>query len=96
MGERVVIWQKKAKTAFNNQLFWYYLNTNKQFAATFFRNITETVSRISKMPSIGQLEKEDEKRIYRSFPSHPKCRILYWYNDTEIHIVDLLFAASNH
>ena len=65
MEKYLVIWQRKAQRAFDNQMFWYYLNANKQFAATFFRNITETVSRISKMPSIGQLEKEDEKRIYR-------------------------------
>lgn len=95
MGKRLVIWQKKAQKAFDAQMFWYYLNTNEQFAATFFKNTTATVKHLSEMPSIGRLEKEDGKRIYRSFPSHPKCRILYWYNDKELHIVDLLFAACN-
>lgn len=96
MEKYLVIWQRKAQRAFDNQMLWYYLNANKQFAATFFRNITETVERISEMPSIGQLEKEEGKRIYRSLLFHPKCRILYWYDDNELHIIDLLFANRNY
>lgn len=68
MEKYLVIWQRKAQRAFDNQMLWYYLNANKQFAATFFRNITETVERISEMPSIGQLEKEEGKKsIVHSF-----------------------------
>ncbi len=95
MGKYLVIWQKKAQRSFDEQMLWYYLNANKQYATTFFRNITKTISHISRMPSIGRPEKENGERVYRSFPSHPKCRILYWYNDTELHIVDLLFASRS-
>lgn len=28
---------------------------------------------------------------YCSFPSHPKCRIYYWYNEEVLHITGLRF-----
>ncbi len=95
MEKHLIIWQKKAQKAFNDQMFWYYEHTNSQFAATFMENIIETVRQIASMPTIGRLEKVDRNKVYRSLPSHPKCRILYWYDEEEVHIVDLVFAARN-
>ena len=28
----------------------------------------------------------------QAFPSHPKCRIYYWYDEKELHITGLRFT----
>ena len=91
MGRRVV-WGKIALQAYYKQAFWYKTNKGVQFAQSFVRNIHETINQIAAMPTIGRPEPSRNRKIYHSFPAHPKCRIYYWYDEKEIHITGLLFS----
>lgn len=91
MGRRVV-WGKIALQAYYKQAFWYKTNKGVQFAQSFVRNIHETINQIAAMPTIGRPEPSRNRKIYHSFPAHPKCRIYYWYDEKEIHITGLRFS----
>lgn len=91
MGSRRVKWSKKALKAFYDQALWYKINKGEQFVQTFTQNIHDTIESIAAMPSIGRLEQQMGKRQYYSFPSHPKCRIYYWYNEEVLYITGLRF-----
>ena len=88
MAELKVIWTKRALAVFQKTAYWYAANLGIQFAVTFANNILL-------MPTVGQLEKRGKDKEYRSILSHPLCRIYYWYNNTEIHIVRLRFNKMN-
>ena len=92
MGKRRIVWSKIALNAYYDQAFWHKINKGEQFVRSFVRNIRETVEKIADMPTISRLEPERNKKQYRSFPSHPKCRIYYWYNEEELHITGLRFT----
>ena len=91
MGRRVV-WGKIALQTYYQQAFWYKTNEGEQFTQSFVRNIHETINQIAAMPTIGRPEPSRNRKIYHSFPAHPKCRIYYWYDEKEIHITGLRFS----
>lgn len=86
-------WSKKARHAFHEQTVWYEANKGHDFVESFSANIATTVKLLATMPSMGVFIKESQGRTYRSFVTHPRCTIYYWYNDKEIHIANLRFSA---
>ena len=88
MVELKVIWTKRALAVFQKTAYWYAANLGIQ-------NVDEAVHKILLMPTVGQLEKRGKDKEYRSILSHPLCRVYYWYNNTEIHIVRLRFNKMN-
>ena len=95
MAELKVIWTNRALAVFQKTAYWYAANLGIQFAATFAKNVDEAIHKILLMPTVGQLEKRGKDKKYRSILSHLLCRIYYWYNNTEIHIVWLRFNKMN-
>ena len=95
MAELKVIWTNRALVVFQKTVYWYAANLGIQFAVTFAKNVDEAMHKILLMPTVGQLEKRGKDKEYRSILSHPLCRIYYWYNNTEIHIVRLRFNKKN-
>ena len=92
MGKRRIVWGKMALQAYYKQAFCYKTNKGDQFVQSFVRNIHETIEKIAIMPTIGRPESQKNRKQYRSFPSHPKCRIYYWYDEKELHITGLRFT----
>lgn len=88
-----VHWSKKAQKAFQEQIVWYEANKGHDFVETFASNISSTVNLLATMPSMGAYIKETNGRTYRSFVTHPRCTIFYWYSNKELHIAHLRFSA---
>ena len=89
---RKVYWHKKALHAFQIQKFWYLVNKGEQFVESYQKNIVNTISQIEFMPAIGMNIsnlRDREDREYRKILAHPKTYIYYWYNETELHILDI-------
>ena len=95
MAELKIIWTKRALAVFQKTAYWYAANLGKQFSPSLELNVDEAMCKILLMPTVGQLEKRGKDKEYRSILSHPLCRIYYWYNNTEIHIVRLRFNKMN-
>lgn len=89
-----VIWSKRAAKAFAEQIVWYEANRSSSFSESFRRNISSSVDAIATMPSIGHLIKEEGDRCYRSFVSHPRCTIYYWYDAQKLNIAHLRFSGT--
>ena len=45
------------------------------------------------MPSIGQLGYNANGYTYRSILTHPKCRLYYRYNDSEVAFYKVHFSS---
>lgn len=86
---RKVYWRKKALNAFQRQKLWYLVNKDEQFVNTYQENIVSTIERITFMPSIGVLVKKSNDKEYRKLLAHPKSWIYYWYDNNELHILDI-------
>lgn len=89
MERRKIIWHTPAYHAYTKVIAWYTLNCGISFATTYSENTESTIDTLSAMPSIGKLVRIVGKKHYSQFISHPKTIIRYWYDDSEIHIVDL-------
>ena len=62
------------------------------FARTFNANIDKAIDQIAQMPHIGQREKSTlGGKNVRSVLTHPKCRIVYGYDDKTVVIIRLKF-----
>ena len=86
---RKVYWRKKALNAFQMQKFWYMINKDEQFVASYQENIEKTITQIEFMPSIGLSIRNLDGRAYRKILAHPKSWIYYWYDNNELHILDI-------
>ena len=95
MESRKLIINRKAALSYYRVALWYHVNKGYSFAETFEQNIKETVDTIVKTPTIGRFEKKLNNREYRSFLSHPLSRIYYWFNTSEVHIVEILSTKSS-
>lgn len=89
-----VVWSKRAARAVAEQIVWYEANRSSSFSETFRRNISSSVDAIAAMPSIGHFLKEERGRTYRSFVSHPRCTIYYWYDVQKLNIAHLRFSGT--
>lgn len=89
-----VVWSKRAAKAFAEQMVWYEANRNSSFSESFRRNISSSINAIVAMPSIGHFIKEEGGRTYRSFVSHPRCTIYYWYDVSKLNIAHLRFSGT--
>lgn len=86
---RKVYWRKKALNAFQMQKFWYMINKDEQFVASYQENIEKTITQIEFMPSIGLCIKNLDGRAYRKILAHLKSWIYYCYDNSELHILDI-------
>lgn len=89
MEKRKIVWHTHASNAYTRVIAWYTLNCGMSFATTYSENIDSTINTLSAMPSIGKLVRVVGKKHYSQFISHPKTIIRYWYDDSELHIMDL-------
>lgn len=95
MESRKLVINRKAAQSYYRIALWYHVNKGYSFAETFEHNIKETIDAIVKTPTIGRFEKELYNREYRSFLSHPLSRIYYWFNTSEVHIVEIFSTKSS-
>lgn len=91
-----MIWTKTALKAYSDLLAWYMFNKGPQFVDTIIDNVQETVGLISLSPSIGVRVGESKNKTYRSILTHPKTRIVYWYDEQSVHIVRLVSVMMNN
>lgn len=94
MVERKIIIHEKAENAFRKVAAWYYINCGRAYSNTFVNDITKTYSILAFQPTIGRRVKLTRNRIYAEFVSHPLTIVRYWYNDEEIHIMNLVFTRQ--
>lgn len=61
------------------------------FSQKFYKSTIETVERLAAMPSIGVLDerRSTAKTKYYSFPSHPRYRIVYRYDEKNIYVIGI-------
>ena len=72
---------------------WYIAHYyGKQYVVTMQENIIHTVKVLQSFPSTGLLHKKKANKEYRSLLAHPKCKIYYWFDDQELHIIDVRFT----
>lgn len=91
-----VNWTKSAMNQRVQQEGWLVDNCGMEFAKTFNSNIDKAVSQIALMPDIGQKEKSSRGgKPLRSVLAHPKCRIIYRYDDKTITIIGLRFMMKS-
>lgn len=88
-----LIWHKKALNSINKISVWYIAhNFGNQYVVTMLDNITDTVNALYSFPCSGRLHKRKANKEYRSLLAHPKCRIYYWFDDKELHIIDVKYT----
>ena len=88
-----LIWHKKAINSINKISAWYIAhNYGNQFVITVHENISFTVKSLHSFLSSGLLHKKEANKEYRSHLAHPKCRIYYWFDDKELHIIDIRYT----
>lgn len=75
---------------------WYWLNCGQSYVDTFVNNVESTVLTASKMPTIGRYKKSNGSKTYRELLTHPKSKIVYWYDRAEIHILNIVFSDTHH
>ena len=98
MGVRKIVWSRRAIKTYTDVFLWYRQERGEQFAQKFFHGILDTVDTLSRMPSIGIVDKPSNngKIIYYSFLSHPKYRIVYRFTKTTLYIVAIRATVMNH
>lgn len=88
-----VKWSKRAIAQRLQQEKWLADIRGLDFARTFNANIDKAIDQIAQMPDIGQKEKTARGgKIVRSVLTHPKCRIVYGYDDKTVVIISLKFT----
>lgn len=75
------------------QIVWYEANRGYSFVDSFKRNVLSAIDILTTMPTIGIKIKESDGKDYRSFAIHKRCTMYYWYNEKELHIINLQFKA---
>lgn len=89
-------WSKRAMIQRIQQERWLVDSRGVEFAQTFNSNIDKAVNQIALMPNIGQKEKTTPSgKPVRSVLTHPKCRIVYKYDDKTITIIRLRFMMKS-
>lgn len=87
-----VVWTKRVVIQRLQQEKWLAEVRGIDFARTFDINIDKAIAQISVMPDIGQKERAlHDGKCLRSVLTHPKCRIIYSYNETTVVILRLKF-----
>jgi hypothetical protein len=90
MVERNIIIHEKAENSFRKKVAWYYLHCGLQFINTFTNDIWHTYHTLAAAPSIGKVKKTTANRTYAEFVSHAELIVQYWYDDKELHILNLV------
>lgn len=96
METLTVVWHKKARAALHKQAMWYLFNCSQSYVDTFITNVENAVSAASRMPTIDRYKKISSNKTYRELLTHPKSKIVYWYDYKEIHILNIVFSDTNY
>lgn len=94
MAQRNIVIHAKAYDSYRRKIAWYYLNCGVSYITTFDADIWRTFHVLASMPSIGKTIKHTSSRTYAEYVSHPLVVIRYWYNNEEIHIMDLIYTRK--
>ncbi len=88
------VWTRKAYRIYIKALAWERYNVGSNASQTMLKNLHDGIELVKKMPTAGQFERKVGRHEYRSYLIHPKCRMYYWYNRKEIHIVNFIFSMQ--
>lgn len=95
MAQRKIVIHEKAENAFRRVVSWYCLNCGYSYSATFVNDISKTYALLAFQPSMGKCKKKTQNRCYAEFVSHPLTIVRYWYDEKEIHILNLIFTRQS-
>lgn len=88
MAKLKIVWHTTAYNRYTSIISWYAMNCGSSFAKTFIEDVDKKLEILSFMPTIGKLKRVVGKKNYAEFVSHPRTKIRYWFDETEIHIID--------
>lgn len=91
-----VIWERQPGRQWQKQVDWYLEYKGEDFARRFSESIKNAVAQIAAMPEIGQRESQEKRKNVRSILVHPKCRLVYRYNEETIRIIRLYFTMMQY
>lgn len=93
-----IIWKRQALKRVDEIARWYADNMGGTAARHFLQGISETVQTLSGSPDIGKLDerRSTTKVKFYSFVTHPKYKIVYYFNSRSIYIVTLHRTLMNN
>lgn len=91
MGRHAIKWNRTAYLQMIHIAAWYRENVDAKAANSFISSIKHVLEQISICPTIGMLDRKNSnvRFEYRSFPIHPKYRIVYRITKSTIRIVTI-------
>jgi len=91
MGQLKITWKRRALLRVSEISTWYFDTMGVTAADHFLQGVNETVHVLSKNPQIGVIDKRRSTSMikYYSFVSHPKYKIVYYFNSRTIYIVTI-------
>lgn len=95
MGNRNVIWKKRAQRRFEEIATWYFTNVGEKAMRNFVKDTENAIRAISSMPTIGHKENSQSIKDLRTFNSHPLISIAYTFNEDSITIRALRSTRMN-
>lgn len=87
---------KRASGKLLAQAMWYRKHRDGSFVATLMANLFDDLDALCQTPSIGKVVAMKGRHEYRSFVSHRKCIIKYWYTTRALYVVDIVFIELNY
>ena len=94
MAQRKIVIHEKAENAFRKVAAWYCINCGYSYSTTFVNDTTHTYEVLATMPTIGKCVKKTSTRCYAEYVAHPLVIVRYWFNDEEIHFLNLIFTRQ--
>lgn len=86
MGNRDIIWKKRAQKRFEEIATWYYTNVGEKAMRNFVKDTTEAVKTLRAMPTIGRKVESSNISELHTFCSHPLITIAYTFDDSALTI----------
>ena len=89
-----IVWKRLALRRVDEISSWYAENMGITAARHFLEGIENTVLTLAHSPHVGTLDerRSNSKIKYYSFLSHPKYRIIYYFNSRTIYVVTIYRA----
>ncbi len=86
MGDRDVIWMKRAQKRFEEIATWYYTNVGEKAMRNFIKDTNGAIKILRAMPTIGRKAESSSILELHTFCSHPLITIAYTFDDSTITI----------
>ncbi|MBO6117632.1 MAG: type II toxin-antitoxin system RelE/ParE family toxin [Bacteroidales bacterium] len=86
-----VKWTETAKSSFKEIIAYCILFFSEDTSRKVLQKYEKEIMLLATNPLIGkeELNISDKKHIYRSFPVNRRGRIIYYADETTLHIVDI-------